>query len=133
MQGRQGQIDHRSAGQKHLLLQHGSSVGKYHTSYRIACFFLRTAIQADYGRQAEQQIYLEDSLRDFERDTVDHFVEAVLDGLTSNESLCQKFNIQGNVQTRKVQQSPRLKMQQKTCRSTMPISAAQMSSRTEII
>lgn len=50
-----------------------------------------------HGNVSNKQIYSEDSLRNFERDTVDNFVQAIIDVLTRDESLRQKFNIEGSV------------------------------------
>ncbi|KAJ5751255.1 hypothetical protein N7533_008283 [Penicillium manginii] len=42
-------------------------------------------------------IYSETSLRNFERDTVDNFVEKVINTLRDDEALCHEFGIQGRV------------------------------------
>ncbi|KAK9847087.1 hypothetical protein MYU51_020491 [Penicillium brevicompactum] len=42
-------------------------------------------------------IYSETSLRNFERDTVDNFVEKIINTLRDDDALCQEFGIQGRV------------------------------------
>ncbi|KKA19765.1 Uncharacterized protein T310_6240, partial [Rasamsonia emersonii CBS 393.64] len=53
--------------------------------------------QLDYVRSRIKTIYSEDSLRDFERDTVENFVEAILDRLSENKSFRQRFKLTGRV------------------------------------
>jgi hypothetical protein len=44
-----------------------------------------------------EKVYSENSLRSFQRDTVDTFVGEILEALTKNENLCQQFRIKGRV------------------------------------
>ncbi|KAL1954121.1 hypothetical protein VTO42DRAFT_1745 [Malbranchea cinnamomea] len=53
--------------------------------------------QLDYVRSRIEPIYSEDSLRDFERDTVKNFAEDILDRLSENKSFRQRFKLTGRV------------------------------------